>query len=527
VSAPRRLVLLVAIVAVVLGVTAVALRGCEEDEPPRTGAARLMPRDALVYLHLSTDGDRAAVQRASELLDGFGLWRRQRDAVLQRLAGTEQPVDVDRDIAPWLGDEAAVALVDAGTGTAGSVVAVAVNDEDRARQFLERNPRRSAVREHRGDQVQEFGEIAAAVKDGFLLIGQDATVNAALDRTRGQGESIEQDETFRRAGSDLPEGRVAHAYASAAGLRRLLVPQGDLVGSLAVLLDQPALQGVSLTFEAVDGGARITTRSALDTDLAGRGQARLRVFEPGLLEAVPSEGTVAYLGVSGISGTLGNLVATAAGGADAAGAGQLLGRLRQELDRQAGGNLERDLLSLLEGEVAVVVGRAIPAPTLTLVTAVEDEGRTRQVLERLQRPLAELMTPEGEQAPSWSEEDLGDGVRGSTLTVPGGAALTYAVAEGRLIVGTGPDAVRRIKDAEEPLGDAEAFGQVVDDRPDQVTSIGFLDFSQLLELGEQTGLTESQAYLRARDDLRRIRAVGVSSTGSEGATTAEILLSIP
>ena len=65
------------------------------------------------------------------------------------------------------------------------------------------------------------------------------------------------------------------------------------------------------------------------------------------------------------------------------------------------------------------------------------------------------------------------------------------------------------------------------DRPDEVASLGFLDFSQLLELGEQTGLNDSRAYLAARDDLSRIRAVGVSSSGDEGETTAEILLSIP
>jgi hypothetical protein len=60
-----------------------------------------------------------------------------------------------------------------------------------------------------------------------------------------------------------------------------------------------------------------------------------------------------------------------------------------------------------------------------------------------------------------------------------------------------------------------------------VTSLGFLDFSQLLELGEQTGLNDNRAYLAARDDLRRVAAVGFHSRVREGETTAEILLSIP
>ncbi len=64
-------------------------------------------------------------------------------------------------------------------------------------------------------------------------------------------------------------------------------------------------------------------------------------------------------------------------------------------------------------------------------------------------------------------------------------------------------------------------------RPDEVGSLGFLDFSQLLELGEQTGLNDSRSYLAARDDLRKVRAIGVRSSGGEGSSTAEILLSIP
>ncbi len=68
---------------------------------------------------------------------------------------------------------------------------------------------------------------------------------------------------------------------------------------------------------------------------------------------------------------------------------------------------------------------------------------------------------------------------------------------------------------------------VLGDRPDRVGTLGFLDFSQLLELGEQTGLNDSRAYLRVRDDLRKITAIGVSSSSGEGESTAEILVSIP
>jgi hypothetical protein len=515
----RRVLALLAGALVVAGLAVVALRAFGGDEPPADGAARLAPKDTLVWVHLSTDRDRGAVERASDLAGRFGSYERLRDTILRRLAGTGRRVSAE-DVEPWLGDEAALALVDAGGATAGSLVVVAVTDEEAARRFLDRNPARSATRRYKGDRVDEFGAVNAAFKDGYLLIGQSATVTAALDRANGRGEALTDDPTYRQTTAGLPEGRVADAYVSAAGLRRLLVPQGDVLGTLSVLLDRPGLQGVALSAEPEDDRLRLTARSAL------RGGRPARPFTPRLTDDVPAD-ALAYLGVSGISGALGNLVASAAGGANAGGVGPLLQRLRRELGRQTGGALERDLLALLDGEVAIAIRRATPAPTLALMTAVEDEERTAGVLRRLQAPLVRLLTPEGEAAPAWGSEDLGDGVRAWTLSTPAGPGITYAVFDGRLVLATATDGIRWIKDADDGLSGSGAFEDVTTGRPDEVTSLGFLDFSQLLELGEQTGLNDSRAYLAARDDLQKIHAVGVSSYGGEGETTAEILLSIP
>ena len=518
--------LIAAAVALVLLIAAAAFLAQKligGDEPPATGAARLAPKDTLVYVHLSTDTDREAVDRAAELLGGFDSYAGLRDAVLQRLVGTGKVRA--RDVEPWLGDEAALALVDAGQATAGSLVIVRVTDEGKARKFLARNPNRPAVRRYKGDRVDEFGDVNVAFADGYLLIGQSATVNAALDRSNGRGERLTSDPTFKQATSELGEDRAGDAFITAAGLRRLLVPQGDVLGSLAVMLEQPGLRAVALSAAAQEDGLKLTARSLLDPAQQKRAGGVDR-FEPKLVDAAPAD-AMAYLGVSGVSSTLGNLVTAAAGGAEAGGVGPLLARLRSELDKQTDGALERDLLELFEGEVAVILNRATPAPTLSLVTSTEDEDRTAGVLRRLQQPLVKLLTPKGEQAPRWRQDDVGDGVVAQTLSTPTGAEVSYAVFEGRLVLGTGPAAIRRIKDAGDDLAGDDTFESVTKGRRDQVTSLGFLDFTQLLELGEQTGLNDSRAYLAARDDLRRIRAIGISSHATEGETTAEILLSIP
>jgi hypothetical protein len=71
------------------------------------------------------------------------------------------------------------------------------------------------------------------------------------------------------------------------------------------------------------------------------------------------------------------------------------------------------------------------------------------------------------------------------------------------------------------------YGTVLGERPDQVTSLLFLDFSQLLRLGEQTGLVHGQRANALLPDLERIRSIGLASTRGEADTNAELFLQIP
>ena len=124
-------------------------------------------------------------------------------------------------------------------------------------------------------------------------------------------------------------------------------------------------------------------------------------------------------------------------------------------------------------------------------------------------------------------DQISDGVLDAVLRDdPYGRVACETLVNTGLVVGTGPDAIRRIKDAKGSLPDQDAFKRV-ERRSENTTSLGFLDFSQLLELGEQTGLNDSRAYQLARGDLHRVQAIGISSHSGEGETTAEILLSIP
>ena len=64
----------------------------------------------------------------------------------------------------------------------------------------------------------------------------------------------------------------------------------------------------------------------------------------------------------------------------------------------------------------------------------------------------------------------------------------------------------------------------VGNHPDLLSSLVFLDFSRLLQLGEQTGLGDSPAYKALKGDLTKVRAIGAHTSGNDTQSTAEISL---
>ncbi len=113
------------------------------------------------------------------------------------------------------------------------------------------------------------------------------------------------------------------------------------------------------------------------------------------------------------------------------------------------------------------------------------------------------------------------------LALSPGLELDYAVYKGLVVVSTSlggiADVVHHVRALKQDPADARTLG----DHPRKVTSLLFLDFSQLLSLGEQTGLTTSARYRGLLPDLERVGAVGLSSTSGEADSTAELSLQIP
>ena len=521
---------LLALVVILAGVVAVLLRsGASSTAPPAAGAAAVVPADALAYVHVSTDPGRPAVRSGLKLAARFRDYPLIGASVLGRLssiAGGGSPANFATDIRPWLGREAAFALMNTTSSSAGSLIVLDVRNGALVRAFVSRAGARPLGR-YDGVLMQSYGSgTELAFLTHYLVLGQDASVRSAIEVVRGQRPSLQSSHDYRRAAAGEPADRVIDAYASAAGVRRLLAPRHGIIGALGALLNAPGLTGTTISVSATGAGARVRVHTALDP--SSKLSAGDSDISPSLLKAIPS-GAPFVLDTTGLD----QLAPRILGAGAAAGVAGRLQPLLQQLGAalKAEGVSVPDILSLFDGEsaVAVVPNRGGGQPALAIVARTSNESRARQELAQLELPFEQLFpTPVSGpgQAPLWADH-VTDGITVHQFVLAPGLQLDYAVFDGMIVVGTSLDAIGAIATHKRSVADDPAFHAGVAGSPQNTRSLLFLNFSQLLSLGEQTGLLQSSRFQTLSADLSRIRAVGLDSTTGEADTTAELFLQIP
>jgi Protein of unknown function (DUF3352) len=506
----RHLAVLALCAALALAAGLVCARGGGADGPADR-AARLVPESALVYVHLSTDPDREQDARLVDFTAALPAVGRLRDRIVA--AFSPRAFDLERDVRPWLGDELAYAAV----SPTDSVVLAAVADRARADALVARVGNLSGAESYRGVRVLLAGPTALAFVGGFLAVGSEAAVRAVVDRDRGDGERLSELPAYRRATEGRPGDRSLDAYASAAGVREVLAPRDGLLGALGALLDRPGLDAAGAAVTAEPRGLRVRAR------LAG-GAPRDAAFAPVLLERVP-EGAAAYVGVRGARRMVRML--------ERLGVERPLEQFTDALGGDAGVEIDRDLIAPLAGELAISVtgasedpaGTAGGAPVVTLKVRTADPRRTEAALARLQGPIARRLAVPG-TVPRFEATSIG-GQEALTLRVTPELAPSYAITGDTLVMSTAPAGLEPPRGT---LAGSRGFTATIGGVPDEADSLVFLDLRQLVELGEQTGLTAIPGLATGRDDLSRVRAAGAVITqdpAHPSDTTAELFLEIP
>lgn len=526
----RRLIGLGAVALAVLVAAVVALLVSSSGAtPPATGAAAIVPSDALAYVNVSLDSGRPAVGQSLRVAARFPDYALASAAVQTRLGeilSGGHSIDFGGQVRPWLGNEAALALLNTTTSTAGTLIILDVRNPSAARAFL-RGQGATSQGSYRGTQLLAYpsGSQLAFVSH-FLVVGQAASVRSAIDVAAGATQSLAGSSVYQRATSTEPPGRVLDAYASLAGVRRVLSPQGGVIGAVGDLLYQPALQGVALSLSPAAGGARVQIHSALDPTLARLNPSSTPTFTPTLQNVMPA-GSMLMLDVHGLNRVAPAVLNAGSAAGVAGGIGPLLARLGAALSAE-GVNVH-NVTSIFSGETAVAIVPHQKAPTLVVVARTSHPTQVQTELAELQIPLAQLFKPPRStagQTPSFNERSVG-GVTDHQLALANGLQLNYAIFRGLVVISTSTAGIAAVAQRAHSLAADPGYDFVLGRHPTGVTSLVYLDLRELLALGQQTGLTSGASLQRLHADLDAISSVGLTSSRSADQSSARLSLRVP
>ncbi len=503
--------------------------------PPADDAAELVPGDALAYLHANLDPESEQYERAAELAGEVPVFSGQiADRAVAQIPGPGGgSADFERDVRPWFGGEAAVAVV-RGTGRAAEqVVLLEASDSGGATEFAKRIAAgTSDIERYRGVELTaDKRGLASAQTEGFLVIGPRDGVRAVID-TAGGADSLATEPVAEEVRAELPDHRLLEAYASAEGVAELIAGAPGTLGSLTPFISPGSTRGVGLALSADGaGGLEVAVRSALDPERTKSDPgffAAFPPFEPGLPSELAAD-TLGYVGIGDPASTVRGLLAQASAQAPGIAAG--FEDLIADLRRQGEVNIERELLEALGGEAAfaleprsVAGGEALPY--LMFAGDEVDEERARRALASLQGPLVDAVDPgANRQAPVFSQREIA-GVDARSMRISPTVELTYAVFDELAVIATDPAGIASLADGDGGLDSDGLYERATSGLSDEVSLIIFLDLGALVALGERLGLAEDPVYATFAGEFRRLEALGfaVSSNQDLLQTDARLLL---
>jgi Protein of unknown function (DUF3352) len=522
------------VVVVVIALVAVPNLPCQapggDECSPPDDAIELVPGDSLAYLHADTDPDTQQYENAAEIADRLP---KLTDQLINRLPGpTGGTFSYRREVAPWLGEEAAVAVIPVRSGKRDVTTLLEIGDEEGANRFVQDltgdEPRTESYRDH---ELGTSGGLTVATAGDFVVAGPDAAVKRVIDTDAG-GRSLADSEPAEEVRDVLPDLRLAELIVSEQGAAELLAPGGSLAPFEAFVNARATLEaGAALV--AREDGFELEIHSVLDPDAANAPGffAAFPSFEPAL-EGSVGEGALAYLALGDPEQSLAGLLSQAT--AEAPGIAAGFERVAERLRRSGNVNLEQDILPLLTSQAAVAVEPSVGGsdavvagvPFVSLIVEEVDAEAATEALSQLQAPLVKALEPQrGLQAPVFKEQEI-EGVRVQSLTISPTVELTYAIVDGKLVLSTDPAGVRQVASGSSSLEDSERFSMATENLPEEVSALLYLNLGGLLGVAEQAGLGEDPAYALFSGELRKLEGLAVAVDRAEDAIDTKIRVTV-
>jgi len=489
----RKLLLTIA----VLSVSAVAAAGCGNDDQAASGATELVPAGAVVYgeADIKPEGDqkRAIDSILSKFPGGGDNGDKLKDLIEKGLRESDAPISFKQDIEPWLGDEAAFFAAGlSGTGqpeaTAGLI---ATTDEGKARDALEKSTEGKVVKHDYKDVeylTDDSGE-AGAVFDGFLVLGTEAGVKAAIDTSKG-GKQLSDDPDFEKATENAASDRLGLLYVNSPEFLQAAREGGTpLPESFNKFFEEPIVATADADDDGVVFEANVPAELAQSFAFFGESSD--------MLADMPEDSWLAF-GQKDF-GKLIDFYADAFAGVAGG---------REAIDRQfkaaTGLDLNKELAWM--GDFGIFVrGTTLANLDGALVIQTSDEAESKRFLTAVER-LASTQSNGSTQIEGRSG--------GFTVTIDGVPKPIEAfVQSGKVVFAYGNEAARDAVDSEDRLGDSPDFTAAKDSLGDYNVS-AYVLMKPIFDLVDSTAAASDADWQDAKPYLEPLNALVAGTSGS-------------
>ncbi len=489
----------------VLSVIALPVAGCGGDEQSASSALELVPAGSSVYgeVTIKPEGDqKESVDTILSKFPGGGEAGDKLKGLIEKaLSESDAPISFKKDVEPWLGDDMAffVSELNQESNKVAAAALVATDDEDKARAALEKSAE-GKVTEKTYKDVEYLSagdsKVAGTVLDGFLVLGTELGVKAAIDTSKG-GEKLSDDEAYTNAASDATEDRLGLVYVDAKRLFESL-PSAGLAGFEGLKNAEPFVA----TFDADDDGvlieAKVPEQVAKSLGTIGGSATELLTDLPADSWFATAQGKFGQT----LDGVVDSLAPTL-GGRDV---------IEQQFKSATGLDLRQDVTAWMDDVAIFARGSTLAELDGALIITTSDEaasGRAITALGRLAR------------------EQGGGNVRIEPVSVPGGgegfSAQVQGVPkpihmfqrDGRVVFAYGDAAAQDAIDPGEKLGDSAEFTEARDSLGSDYEVSFVLLVKPILDLVESTDAASDADWQEAKPYLEPLSAL-VSGSADEG-----------
>ena len=491
----------------VLSVIAVPVAGCGGDDEAASSALELVPAGASVYgeATIRPEGDqKQAVDTILSKFPGGGEAGEKLKGLLEMaFQESDAPISFKKDIEPWLGDDMAffVGDIDPQGGKATAAALIATDDEDQAQAALEKSAEGKVAKKTYKDVEYitsktdtEGSGASGAVFDGFVVIGTELGVKAAIDASKG-GKKLSDDEAYDKAIDGATDDRLGLVYVDARQLFRSL-PAASIAGFEALKDAEPFVA----TFDADDDGvlieAEVSEEVAKSLGTVGEGTE--------LLNGLPAG--------SWFATAQGNFGETLDGIVDSLGA-SLGGRdvIEQQFRAATGLDLQKDVTAWMDGVAIFARGTTLDELDGALIVETSDEAASGRLIAAVER-LAKQQGGGNVEVGRLSVPGGGDGFSAQVTGVP--KPLHLFQRDGRVVLAYG-DAGKDAVDPGETLGDSADFAEARDSLGSDYEISFLLQVAPILAIVDSTGVASDADWQKAKPYLEPLSAL-VAGSADEG-----------